>query len=122
MKDKARNAYASAVEKLTTFCETRAKLDPYILDDEYPFKIKFYPVVEQQPSLFEDEDESFVDRDPNGFLLITVGLDTSVKSMLKFKMSSDVLKKLIKLTEKVGAVYYHAYREGADEENYGKSN
>ena len=116
-KNKARNAYAAAVEKLNIFCETRAKLEPYILDDEYPFKVKFYPVMDQQPSLFDDDDETFMERDPSNFLIITVGLDTSVKSLLKFKMQTDVLKKLIKLTEKVGAVYYHAFREGACEQD-----
>ena len=44
-------------------------------------------------------------------LTVTIGLSTAVKSTLKFKMDAKLLKKLIKLAENVGDLYYHAYRE-----------
>lgn len=104
-QDIARIEYEAAVEKLTHFCETSTYLTPVIVDKEYPIRVKFFPCL----SLFEDENV-----DENGevnYLTVVAGMSTTVKSTLKFKMDSKLLKKLIKLAEKVGALYYHAFRE-----------
>ncbi|MBQ8926092.1 MAG: hypothetical protein IJ051_07545 [Clostridia bacterium] len=103
----AKSEYEAAVEKLTKFCEDRTDLAPIIVDDNYPIMVIFYP--NSQLSLFADDNV-----DNNGevnSLTVTVGLSTSVKSTLKFKMDAKLLKKLIKLAEAVGNLYYHAFRE-----------
>ena len=108
----AQSAYKAATEALLQFCETSTDLTPVIMDEVYPFRVQYIP--EQQMTMFENENI-----DENGEvndLTITVGMTTSVKSTLKFKMDSKLLKKLIKLAERVGDLYYHAYRESQDTE------
>lgn len=110
--DRARRAYDSAVDDLRKFCEDNTELSVLILDDHYPIRVQFIP--EAQTSLFGNEniDETGEVND----LTVTVGLSTSVTSSLKFKMPAKLLKKLIRLAEKVGTIYYHAFREAAEEE------
>lgn len=103
--------YEAAVEKLRKFCEDHTDLTPIIMEDEYPIRVQFIP--DSQLSLFGNENI-----DENGEvndLTVVVGLSTAVKSTLKFKMDSKLLKKMIKLAETVGTLYYHAFRaqEGA---------
>lgn len=103
----AQNAYKSAVDDLQKFCENNTDLAVEVKEEEYPLRVQFLP--KPQLSLFENEniteDGEICD------LTVTCGLSTSVKSTLRFKMDSKLLKKIIKLAEKVGALYYHAYRE-----------
>ena len=99
--------YEAALENLREFCETSTDLTPIIIDSEYPIRVQFIP--DMQFSMFGNENV-----DENGEvndLTITCGLSVTVKSTLKFKMDSKLLKKLIKLAEKVGFYYYHAFRE-----------
>lgn len=106
----AQSEYESAVEKLRQFCEYSTDLTPHIIDDEYPIRVQFIP--DPQLSLFTEDNV-----DENGEvndLTVTVGLSTTVKSTLKFKMDSKLLKKIIKLAETVGNLYYHAFRESCD--------
>ena len=107
----AQSAYESAVEKLRKFCKDYTDLTPVITDSEYPIRVTFFP--NSQLSLFGDEnvDETGEVND----LTVVVGLSTAVKSTLRFKMDSKLLKKLIKLAEKVGSLYYHAFREEQEE-------
>jgi len=111
--DRARRAYDTAVDDLKKFVEDNIQgLTVVILDQSYPIRVQFFP--DPQTNMFGDENV-----DENGEvndLTVTVGLSTSVKSTLKFKMAAKLLKKLIKLAEKVGTIYYHAFREEADEE------
>ena len=103
----AKTEYDAAVKALNKFCDDHTELEVYILDDAYPIRVQFLP--KSQLTMFCDENV-----DENGEvndLTVTVGLSTCVKSTLKFKMDSKILKKLIKLTEKVGSLYYQAYRE-----------
>ena len=105
----AKTEYDAAVKALKKFCDEHTRLEPCILDDEYPIRVQFVP--SSQLSLFGDENI-----DENGEvndLTVTVGLTTTVKSTLKFKMDSTLLKKLIKISEKVGRLYYQAFREEA---------
>lgn len=105
----ARNSYKSAVEALRKYCDEKTDLTPIIRDDEYPFQVQFIPDLQQ--SLFGNENV-----DENGEihdLTVTVGLTTTVKSTLIFKMESKMLKKLIKLAEATGNLYYQAFREAA---------
>lgn len=109
----AQSEYEAAVESLREFYDTYTELTPIILSEEYPFRVQFVP--DMQISMFGNENV-----DENGEvndMTITCGLSTSVKSTLKFKMDSKLLKKLIKLSEKVGYLYYHAFREEAQEVN-----
>lgn len=103
----AQNEYIVAKEALLKFCEKFTALTPYVLDDQYPIRVQFIP--NSQFSIFGNENV-----DENGEindLTVSVGLTTAVKSTLKFKMDSKLLKKLIKLAETVGSLYYHAFRE-----------
>lgn len=103
----AQTMYEAAVESLQKFCEKETEVMPNILDDGYPVRVQFIP--KPQLSVFGNENV-----DENGEfndLTVTVGLTTDVKSTLKFKMDSKLLKKLIKLAETVGYLYYHAFRE-----------
>ena len=105
--NEAKTEYDAAVKALNKFCDDHTDLEVYILDDAYPIRVQFLP--KSQLTMFGDENV-----DENGEvndLTVTVGLSTCVKSTLKFKMDSKILKKLIKLTEKVGSLYYQAYRE-----------
>lgn len=113
MKDsRARKAYESAVDDLKEFVAERTNLEVIISEETYPIRTIFMP--NNQISIF---DEGNIDEAGEvGCLTITVGLSTSVKSTLKFHMAAALLKKLIKLSERAGNLYYQAYREEADEE------
>ena len=103
----AQTMYEAAVESLQKFCEKETEVMPNILDDGYPVRVQFIP--KPQLSVFGNENV-----DENGEfndLTVTVGLTTDVKSTLKFKMDSKLLKKLIGKAETVGSLYYHAFRE-----------
>lgn len=103
----AQTTYEVAVEHLQKFCEKETELQPIIRDEQYPVQVQFIP--KPQLSVFGN-----ANIDENGEvndLTVTVGLSTDVKSTLKFKMDSKLLKKLIKLAETVGSLYYHAFRE-----------
>lgn len=106
-KNAAKTEYDAAVKALNKFCKDQTDLEAYILDATYPIRVQFLPT--SQISLFSEDNV-----DENGEvndLTVTVGLSTCVKSTLKFKMDSKLLKKLIKLAENVGNLYYQAYRE-----------
>ena len=106
-KNEAQKRYEVAVEDLNKYCEKATDLTALIFDEEYPFRVQFFP--KPQLSMFENVDENGEIND----LTVTVGLTTTVKSTLKFKMDSKLLKKLIKLAEAVGNLYYQAFREEA---------
>ena len=112
MQEKVRNNeaqqyYELHVQELIRYCEQETDLTALIIDTAYPFRVQFLP--KPQISMFENEnvDENGVIND----LTVTVGLDTTVKSTLKFEMDSQLLKKLIKLAVKTGNIYYQAFRE-----------
>ena len=103
----AQTMYEAAVDSLQKFCEKETELQSIIRDEQYPVQVQFIP--KPQLSMFGNDNI-----DENGEvndLTVTVGLSTDVKSTLKFKMDSKLLKKLIKLAETVGSLYYHAFRE-----------
>lgn len=111
-KNAAQNCYEEAVASLRKYCEKETELAVIIRDEEYPFRVQFVPDPQQSMLGNENVDENGEVND----MTVTVGLTTSVKSTLKFKMPSDQLKKLIKLSEKVGSIYYHAFREKAGDD------
>lgn len=105
----AATEFDAAVKDLKKFCEDHTDLDAYILADEYPIRVQFIPKDPDQLTMFGNDNV-----DENGEvndMTVTVGLGSEVKSTLKFKMDSKLLKKLIKLAEKVGTLYYQAFRE-----------
>lgn len=111
-KNQAQSEYEAAVNAMKKFCEDNTELDVIIQDERYPIRVKFLPSA--QLNFFGNENI-----DENGeinSLTVTVGLSTSVRSTLRFKMNAKLLKKLIKMAENVGAIYYHAFREAADTE------
>ena len=105
----ARTYYEAAVEALGKYCEDNTRLVPTILDEEYPFRVRFIPAP--QLSMFDVENVN--ENGEVNDLTVTVGLTTTVKSTLRFKMDSKQLKKIIKLAENVGTLYYQAFREEA---------
>lgn len=107
--NEAQICYEEAVASLNKYCEKETDLAAIIFDEEYPFRVQFVPDYQLSVEGNENVDENGEVND----LTVTVGLVTTVKSTLKFKMPSDQLKKLIKLSEKVGNFYYHAFREEA---------
>lgn len=110
-KTPAQNEYKGAVELLYKFCEKNTELTPYILDESYPVRVQFVP----NPQLTAFGNDNVDENGEVNDLTVSVGLTTAVKSTLKFKMDSKLLKKLIKLAETVGTLYYHAFREHHDE-------
>ena len=106
-KKEAQTEYETAVKSLQDFCDKNTGLTPIVMDSEYPIRVQFIP--DNQLSMFEDE-ENINENGEFNDLTVSVGLTTSVKSTLKFKMDSKLLKKLIKLAETVGTLYYHAFR------------
>ena len=109
----AQIAYENALEKLSDFVSDNTRLNATISEAEYPFRVTFYP--DRQVTLLDTILQDNISDDGEiGFLEITVGLTTEVKSTLKFEMDSAVLKKLIRLVEKTGDIYYQAYRESGD--------
>ena len=109
MGNRAQKTYESAVEALNKYCEKETDLMPAIRDEKYPFRVQFIP----NPDMFTPEDNVDENGEVND-MTVTVGLDTTVRSSLKFKMNSNQLKKLIKTAETVGDLYYRAFREEAD--------
>ena len=103
----AQSAYEAAVENLREFCEKYTDLTPVIMDEAYPIHVQFIP--DYQFSMFDNENVN--ENGEVNDMTVTVELSTTVKSTLKFKMDSKLLKKLIKLAEKLGYLYYHAFRE-----------
>ena len=98
--------YETAVGKLRKYCDENTDLTPVIMDEKYPIRVQFIP--DSQLSLFGNKNI-----DENGEvndLTVSVGLVTAVESTLNFSINSKVLKKLIKLAETVGNLYYHAFR------------
>lgn len=118
MKEKniAQQMYEAAKAMLAKYCEEETELEPVIQDEEYPIRVLFLPC--RQQTMFGNENVS-EDGEVND-LTVTVGLTTTVKSTLKFKMDSKSLKKLIKLSEKVGHIYYQAFREAAGDRTEAK--
>lgn len=111
MSNRAGSAYAKAFENLREFCEEETDFNVVVIDEKYPVRFVFEPV--KQMGMFDAEN---VDENGEiGTIVITVGLSTSVKSTMKFNVPAALLKKLIKLSEKAGNLYYHSFREEADE-------
>jgi hypothetical protein len=102
-----------AVVCLHQYCDKETDLTAVIRDEGYPFRVQFLP--DPQTTIFghENVDENGEIND----LTVTVGLTTTVNSTLKFKMDTKQLKKLIKLAETLGNLYYQAYREQQGERN-----
>ena len=108
---RARSAYAKALENLREFCEDNTDFNVAVLAGKYPVRFTFEPI--RQMGMFDEEN---IDENGEiGGLTITVGLSTTVKSTMKFHVPAALLKKLIKLCEKAGNLYYHSFREEADE-------
>ena len=111
-KNQARISYSAAVGNLDKYCKTNTDLVAVILDEEYPYRVQFLPRPQQTFFGNENIDENGEIND----LTVTVGLTTTVKSTLKFKMDSKQLKKLIKIAEALGHLYYQAFREKAGDQ------
>lgn len=100
---RAKNEYEAARDALMQYCEKATDYVCEVKTGDYPIKVVFTP-NEAQAAMFP-ENRNY------GVLEITVGLDTKVRSTLNFQMDSELLKKLIKNSEKIAFLYYHSFRE-----------
>lgn len=107
----AQSDYKAAAAALEKFCNEETNFAVEILTDNYPLSVKFTPNA--QMSLFDSENYTVDENGEIGNILINVGQSTRVLSTLRFKMDAKLMKKMIKLSEKVGNAYLHAFREGA---------
>ena len=103
---RAKTEFECAQNDLMKFCEGTTDFICEVNTDLYPLTAVFVP--NPQRSIF---DAAVDENGEVGELVISVGLDTSVRSTLKFEMDAALLKKLIKSVEKIAFLYYHAYRE-----------
>lgn len=107
----AQSDYKAAAAALEKFCNEETNFAVEILTENYPLSVKFTPNA--QISLFDSENYNVDENGEIGNILISLGQSTRVLSTLRFKMDAKLLKKMIKLSEKVGTAYLHAFREGA---------
>lgn len=102
--------YEEAVADLKKFCDETTDFEVMILSDEYPMQIHFIPRP-AQTSVFDAE---LIDENGEiGFIAVSLGISTVVRSTLDFRLDGATLKKLIKKSEKVGFAYLHYFRSEA---------
>lgn len=106
--------FSATVADMEKFCNEETGLR-FILDTTiYPIQIRFKPIAVQQ-SIFERYVEGGGENEQLGSIDISIGISTKVKSTLNFRMEADLLKKLIRKAEKIGVLYFQAFRERAGE-------
>lgn len=102
--------YEDAVADLKKFCAETTDFEIMILSDDYPLQIHFIPTP-TQTSFFDTE---LVDENGEvGYISVILGVSTSVRSTLNFRLDGATLKKLISKAEKVGTAYLHYFRSAA---------
>lgn len=104
----AKIEFELAQNDLIKFCEGTTDYICEVDTNRYPLTAVFVP--NPQRTIF---DSAIDENGEVGELVISAGLDTNVKSTLKFEMDATLLKKLIKSVEKIALLYYHAFREDA---------
>lgn len=106
----AKIMYEEAVADLKKFCNEATDFEIMILSDEYPMQIHFIPRP-SQTSVFNTE---LIDENGEiGFISVSLGVSTVVRSNLNFHLDGATLKKLIKKAEKIGLAYLHYFRAAA---------
>lgn len=105
----ANEEYEAALADMKTFCAQETAFEVEFLTDFYPLVAVFRPKA--QRSLFDSENYNVDENGEIGNIQIAVGTTTKVQSSLRFKMDAKLLKKFIKLAEKVGLLYLHAHFE-----------
>lgn len=106
----AKIMYEEAVADLKKFCNEATDFETMILSDEYPMQIHFIPRP-SQTSVFDTE---LIDENGEiGFISVSLGVSTVVRSNLDFRLDGATLKKLIKKAEKIGFAYLHYFRAAA---------
>ncbi len=105
----ANEEYEAALADMKNFCAKETTFDVEFLTNVYPLVAVFKPKA--QRSLFDSENYNVDENGEIGSIQIAFGTTTKVQSSLRFKMDAKLLKKFIKLTEKVGLLYLHAFFE-----------
>ena len=105
----ANEEYKAALADMKNFCAKETTFDVEFLTNVYPLVAVFKPKA--QRSLFDSENYNVDENGEIGSIQIAFGTTTKVQSSLRFKMDAKLLKKFIKLTEKVGLLYLHAFFE-----------
>lgn len=105
----ANEEYKAALADMKNFCAKETTFDVEFLTNVYPLVAVFKPKA--QLSLFDKENYNVDENGEIGSIQIAFGTTTKVQSSLRFKMDAKLLKKFIKLTEKVGLLYLRAFFE-----------
>lgn len=108
-KRQAQIEYQMIKAALIDYCQKNTDFEPEILEERYPFRVRYRSTVQLQLS-----DDGGTRAESDGDLVVIVGLSSKVKSTLTFRIDAKLLKKLIKLAENAAFAYYHAFREAAD--------
>lgn len=101
--------YNEAVAELEKFCSTETRFSVEISTENYPVKVTFYPGA--QIGMFDADLYNVDENGEVGNISVSLGQETRVSSTLKFSLPAKLLNKMVKLSEKVGVTYLHAFRE-----------
>ena len=102
----ATDKYMASIETLRSFSEEEAGLDVEIFTDKYPVRCVFSPNMNaRQVTLDTDPDAN------EGKLVISLGLKTEIENTLQFSIEAVILKKLLRISEKLSYLYYHSFCE-----------
>ena len=105
----ANEEYKSALADLKNFCSKETAFDVDFIITVYPLVAVFKPKA--QLGMFDTENYNVDENGEIGNIQIAFGTSTKVQSSLRFKMDAKLLKKFIKMTEKVAQLYLHAFFE-----------
>lgn len=108
----ATDKYMASIEALRSFSEEEAGLEVEIFTDKYPIRCVFTPSMNaRQVTLDTEPDEN------EGKLVISLGLKTEIENSLQFSIEASVLKKLLRISEKLSYLYYHSFCELEKQKN-----
>lgn len=101
---KAVQAYETSVKRLEMFCKKLKNVSVKVDTSKYPIVIVIRCIPQQV--MFDAEEATEFDT-----ITVSVGLTTTVKASSKLKINAKDLNKIMKLSEKAGIAYLHAFFE-----------
>ena len=101
---KAVQAFETSVKRLEMFCKELKNVSVKVNTSKYPIVIVITCIPQQV--MFDAEEATEFDT-----ITVSVGLTTTVKVSSKLKINAKDLNKIMKLSEKAGIAYLHAFFE-----------